>query len=227
MRKRQLGFTLIELLVVIAIIAILAAILYPVMARAKSTARQADCASNLNQMGKAVKMYANDWNGYLPPGGWWAPWGGPADSWMERIFKYTGKKKDIYICKETRYQPSYSFNITAMAEWDLAKTGLQGPEQGHIDYVSGSKTIWIFEISPSSPAQIAGARANEDWDLTNDLQTDGNVTNPNSPYFWLHLVPGKGNHNGGNNILFGDGHVKWFQKWDPAAMTFNTSAGED
>ena len=67
--KRHAGFTLIELLVVIAIIAILAAILFPVFARAREKARQASCTSNLKQIGLAVNMYATDFDGYLPFGG--------------------------------------------------------------------------------------------------------------------------------------------------------------
>ena len=56
------GFTLIELLVVIAIIAILAAILFPVFARAREKARQAACQSNLRQIGLALKMYCQDYD---------------------------------------------------------------------------------------------------------------------------------------------------------------------
>jgi len=62
----QRGFTLIELLVVIAIIAILAAILFPVFARAREQARKASCASNLKQMGLACHMYAQDYDEFLP-----------------------------------------------------------------------------------------------------------------------------------------------------------------
>jgi prepilin-type N-terminal cleavage/methylation domain-containing protein len=67
-RPRGKGFTLIELLVVIAIIAILAAILFPVLARARESARASQCISNLNQLNKAVKQYLNDWDQKMPIG---------------------------------------------------------------------------------------------------------------------------------------------------------------
>lgn len=61
-RRQTEGFTLIELLVVIAIIAILAAILFPVFARAREAARKTSCLSNMNQMGKATMMYVQDYD---------------------------------------------------------------------------------------------------------------------------------------------------------------------
>lgn len=64
--KRR-GFTLIELLVVIAIIAILAAILFPVFARARDAARKTQCVSNLKQLGTAILMYAQDYDECLVP----------------------------------------------------------------------------------------------------------------------------------------------------------------
>ncbi len=65
---RRQGFTLIELLVVIAIIAILAAILFPVFAQAREKARQTSCLSNMKQIGLALKMYADDYEGVYPNG---------------------------------------------------------------------------------------------------------------------------------------------------------------
>src|SRR5437762_4120123 len=64
--RRRVGFTLIELLVVIAIIAILAAILFPVFAQARSKARQATCISNLKQLGNAMLMYVQDFDETFP-----------------------------------------------------------------------------------------------------------------------------------------------------------------
>ena len=66
MYRRRLGFTLIELLVVIAIIAILAAILFPVFARAREKARQTQCLSNYKQLALAVQMYIQDYDGVYP-----------------------------------------------------------------------------------------------------------------------------------------------------------------
>jgi prepilin-type N-terminal cleavage/methylation domain-containing protein/prepilin-type processing-associated H-X9-DG protein len=66
MKTSQKGFTLIELLVVIAIIAILAAILFPVFARAREKARQTTCSSNQRQLVAAVQMYAQDHEETLP-----------------------------------------------------------------------------------------------------------------------------------------------------------------
>ena len=64
--SRRRGFTLIELLVVIAIIAILAAILFPVFARARENARRASCQSNLKQIGLGILQYTQDYDESLP-----------------------------------------------------------------------------------------------------------------------------------------------------------------
>lgn len=66
MLKRRIAFTLIELLVVIAIIAILSAILFPVFARARESARKTNCTSNLRQHGQALTMYLQDYDESFP-----------------------------------------------------------------------------------------------------------------------------------------------------------------
>jgi prepilin-type N-terminal cleavage/methylation domain-containing protein/prepilin-type processing-associated H-X9-DG protein len=66
--RRSKGFTLIELLVVIAIIGILAAMVFPVFARARESARKAVCLSNTKNLALALVMYIDDWNGFMPLG---------------------------------------------------------------------------------------------------------------------------------------------------------------
>lgn len=98
---KQKAFTLIELLVVIAIIAILAAILFPVFAKARERARAAACVSNMNQIGKALMMYTDDHDGTYPlvrfytsptDGTWREPY-----TWKRALLKYTSGY-DIWIC---------------------------------------------------------------------------------------------------------------------------------
>jgi prepilin-type N-terminal cleavage/methylation domain-containing protein/prepilin-type processing-associated H-X9-DG protein len=67
--KRRCGFTLIELLVVVAIIAILAALLFPVLAQARAAAYKSSCTSNLRQLATGFTMYFQDYDGTFPPNG--------------------------------------------------------------------------------------------------------------------------------------------------------------
>ena len=109
MQKRN-GFTLIELLVVIAIIAVLAAILFPVFARAREKARQASCMSNLKQVGLGVMQYVQDYDETYPHDGCAANVGCGATNgvwdgdmftsvlrWVNRIQPYV-KSANIFQC---------------------------------------------------------------------------------------------------------------------------------
>ena len=66
MRRRRRGFTLIELLVVVAIVAILAAILFPIFSAAREAGKRASCLSNLKQIGNALAMYRDEFDGWNP-----------------------------------------------------------------------------------------------------------------------------------------------------------------
>ncbi len=99
--SRQRAFTLIELLVVIAIIAILAAILFPVFAQARESARMTSCLSNMRQIGLALRMYSQDSDEAYPNiyQGWGVPNPGSQEGWDWRnaIQPYT-KNKGIMRC---------------------------------------------------------------------------------------------------------------------------------
>ena len=91
--QRNRGFTLIELLVVIAIIAILAAILFPVFARAREKARMASCQSNLKEIGLAIHMYVQDYDERLL----FQRYGATGYHWYEVIYPYL-KNNQILTC---------------------------------------------------------------------------------------------------------------------------------
>ena len=98
--QRKQGFTLIELLVVIAIIAILAAILFPVFARAREQARKTSCLSNLKQLGLGVMQYVQDYDETFPFGNNWqslTDFQNGGFGWGAQIRPYV-KNNQIYLC---------------------------------------------------------------------------------------------------------------------------------
>ncbi len=179
---RRSGFTLIELLVVIAIIAILAAILFPVFARAREKARQSSCLANVKQLGLAMMQYCQDYDESFPTLGYNWSYGGWGDrAWSWRIEPYA-KNEGIYRCPSMRptvARPcSYTMNSDLCNPW-------YGPAQtlGSVEY----------------PAQTC-MTAEQDGAFSIDSANWAD---------WASVFGNK--HNGGQNFSFVDGHAKWYK----------------
>jgi prepilin-type N-terminal cleavage/methylation domain-containing protein/prepilin-type processing-associated H-X9-DG protein len=100
MLSKNKGFTLIELLVVIAIIAILAAILFPVFAKAREKARQTACLSNMKQLGLGLMQYVSDYDGVYPLSYYYPNGTSGATGychWSAMIAPYT-KSNQLFVC---------------------------------------------------------------------------------------------------------------------------------
>ncbi len=193
MRTLRKGFTLIELLVVIAIIAILAAILFPVFARAREAARATSCASNLKQLGTAVAMYVQDYDGRFLNGGQT-----PTTCPLFKLEAYT-KNRQIWVC------PSDD-NATVRAMTDPLRSSynfnnqLAGDADGAI-----YRPADLVVTHDSDPGELGWTEGNT-WDsgaTTDWPHVRGNGNGRNS-----YLLPWFQRHNGGFNVLFYDGHVK-------------------
>jgi len=127
MRRRN-AFTLIELLVVIAIIAILAAILFPVFAQARESARKTSCLSNIKQITLAGLMYLQDYDEVLngpalrrcnQPATQYSNyfWGRNWMTWPELIIPYI-KNLDLFTCPDRRDSPFYTYCINVNSSND-------------------------------------------------------------------------------------------------------------
>ena len=217
---RRQGFTLIELLVVIAIIAILAAILFPVFARAKAKARAITCLSNIKQLGLSVKMYQSDWNSCFPR---METWELPAPlSATDYCHRWT---YSVWWPEYPRSDPGGTLkpyiqndNILECPDWWLSP--LENGEawrsyQGNIFLMYRDSTSW------ASPVCEAWIRNPVDIIMMAEAEegTEGAICAPG--FFWISQ-PVAYRHASVFNAVFVDGHAQacgdnyWVQaSWDP------------
>ena len=207
--KKHRGFTLVELLTVIAIIALLAAILFPVFARARENARRASCQSNLKQIGLGIQQYTQDFDEHLPP----ARTDGVDDVvWPVLIQPYV-KSTQIFACPSVTdrvstmtYTPNATYNIPAIprsylcngdstyAAADDPGPVLQRP-MNQAGYGSGGALLASLENSATTILVGENGKTAEQkfFNYTYILSTTGKTLT---------------NHLGTSNWLFADGHVK-------------------
>jgi prepilin-type N-terminal cleavage/methylation domain-containing protein/prepilin-type processing-associated H-X9-DG protein len=205
--SKRSGFTLIELLVVIAIIAILAALLLPVLATAKQRAVATQCLSNLQQIGLGMIMYSHDANGLFPESGGLILWGQvdpitQKNGWMQQILAYT-QNTNVYHCP-SELNESFSYFNGVRAAYVVLN------DYGSVD----TKLIRFPSAQVLSGDTTWSGEGSEDSDKDDYTQNCvGGEVNGQPAVAWQV-------HNKGQNLLFTDGHAKWYKGYNTNEMTF-------
>ena len=205
MAQRRPGFTLIELLVVIAIIAILAAILFPVFARAREKARQTSCLSNVKQLGLGLMMYAQDYDEtYLGSTYWQSKNCDSGTFWGNCLTPYV-KNQQIFICPSYKRNGTFTYNnwtfpVRPSYGWN---TNLSFETLAVLE--EPANTVAIADCSHQVFASIVGRIA---WANSTDhvrYGSGGPWPNGDPNY----MTDAYSRHNSGENMTFADGHAKW------------------
>jgi len=207
--KQMPAFTLIELLVVIAIIAILAAILFPVFAKAREKARQTTCTSDQNQIGKGVMMYQQDNDEHWP----YTNWNGGnylGDDWPHATLPYT-KNDQVWLC------PSSDMNSTN----DGWGNNFHNPpsNMGYNEEI-GMYTGSIAACGHPSQTLVFMDRGNNNT-FTTWYDWMGRAR---MGYVGRQTVIGP--HSEGKVVGFGDGHTKWV-KFENIKVNDDNRGGTD
>jgi len=210
-KKSARAFTLIELLVVIAIIAILAAMLLPALASAKQRAWAIACNSNLHQMSIGLTMYADEARGFYPESGGDIPWGQTdphthSASWMEQIFSYV-QNTNVYHCPANKLLP-----LAAQSAFNYFNSARAAYVVVNDDAAVDSKRI----LFPSCYVLSGDTLDFKPEDADKDDYTQNCVGGPANGTPWEEWQA----HNKGQNVLFADGHAKWYKGYDTNDMTF-------
>ncbi len=221
MKHHSRAFTLIELLVVIAIISILAAILFPVFARARENARRASCLSNVKQLGLASQMYTQDYDEYLVSYAYPAsPARDPLYGWQVALMGYV-KSPQLFVCPS-----AYKISTNSADPCDptvVSPNRLGSGSYGYNYTYLGSYTRvgTIYSLSPVAIAAISKTAETVMLTEITAIQGTGFIDPPTS---WATTSAGAcqdgsnpkliGNNQGrwhgeGSNVLFADGHAKW------------------
>jgi prepilin-type N-terminal cleavage/methylation domain-containing protein/prepilin-type processing-associated H-X9-DG protein len=226
-QPRRYGFTLIELLVVIAVIVILAAILFPVFARARDRARQSLCASHLTQLAKAGMMYLDDYDDRFPSC-YRTPFGHSALDIHALLQPYLRDWEVFYCPDRHTVRPDcvdrtgqFGSPVTCMGygyNWGTG-TGEQGSPTKGDGLVRGGPRLGqvtgVCHCEVAQPARCLFLGDTNDHDLLT-LWRDA------MPGVWRRgpdgtPVNGAGDpyeparHSGGNNFAFVDGHLQWLR----------------